>query len=195
MRHPVACAFTGAVLVLTLLPGCTNFFRDRSQAYAQAGSTPPLVLPDTPTRPIKPLNPIPAVSQPYVSTGKSFEPPFPPSLQQAKTADLPVLANLPGRSVVKMGTDGNGVPEIRVIGPRERIWDELGRALRNAQIKIRDRNQSLGIVDITIDKQDYQLRMVRATEAFVITVQRNDETLAPIAVSRTLLTSLQARWP
>lgn len=195
MRQRLAVAVVTVALAATLLPGCT-FLRDRSQAYATAQSTQPLVLPATPVRPITALNPIPDSKAVFPGNpDKGFVPPFPPSMQQVKATELPALPNLPGRSVVKLGTDGNGVAELRVIGPRERVWDELGRALKNAQVKIRDRDQSLGLVYISIDQQDYQVRMVRATEAFVISVQRNDETLAPVAVSRSLLTTLQVRWP
>lgn len=184
------------VVAATLLPACSNFFRDRSQDYVHAESTPPLNIPDSvSTRPIKPLYPIPPASAALKPLSEPAKVPYPPAMEEVKTAELPPLPNVPGRSPVKLGTDGNGVPELRVIGPRERVWDELGRALKNADVTVRDRNQSLGLVEITISQQNYQVRMVRATEAFVISVQRDDETLAPVNLARNLLGTLQVRWP
>ncbi len=183
-------------LAATVLPACSGYFRDRSLDYGQAQSTPTLALPaGVETRPIKPLYPIPAVTSTAPASGKNFVVPFPPAMKPIQEAALPPLPNSLGRSPVKLGTDGNGVPELRVIGPRERVWDELARALANAEVTIKDRNQDLGRVDVAISGQNYQLRMVRASEAFVLSLQRNDETLAPVAVSRNLLTTLQARWP
>lgn len=183
-------------MAVTLLPACSGVLRDRSLDYGKAQPTPPLVIPaGVETRPIKPLYPIPAVAETAPASGQDFVVPFPPAMKPVQEVSLPPLPNSPGRTPVKLGTDGNGVPELRVVGPRERVWDELGRALNNAGVTIKDRNQELGVVDVTISGQDYQLRMVRATEAFVLSLQRNDETLAPVAVSRNLLTTLQARWP
>ena len=183
-------------LAVTLLPACSGYLRDRSLDYGQAKPSPALTIPEgVETRAIKPLYPIPAVAETAPASGKNFVVPFPPAMKPVQEVSLPPLPNSPGRTPVKLGTDGNGVPELRVVGPRERVGDELGRALNNAGVTIKDRNQELGVVDVTISGQDYQLRMVRATEAFVLSLQRNDETLAPVAVSRNLLTTLQARWP
>ena len=185
-----------AVLAATLLPACSGYFRDRSLDYGQAQASAPLVLPaGVDTRPIKPLYPIPAIAVTAPATGKNFVVPLPPEMKAVQEVALPPLPNSPGRTPVKLGTDGNGVPELRVVGPRERVWDELARALRNADITLNDRNQELGLADVSISGQNYQLRMVRAAEAFVISLQRNDESLAPVAVARNLLTTLQARWP
>lgn len=183
-----------AVVAVTLLPACGSFFRDRSLDYVKAESTPPLTLPqDVDTRPIKPLYPIPPASGKPVS--EPAKAPFPPGMKGVQAAELPPLPNAPGRLPVKLGTDGNGVPELRVVGPRERVWDELARALQGAGANIKDRNQSLGLVDIEVAKEAYQVRMVRATEAFVINVQRDDDTLAPVSVARNVLAALQSRWP
>ncbi|MEL0028075.1 MAG: outer membrane protein assembly factor BamC [Perlucidibaca sp.] len=184
------------VVAATLLPACSGFFRDRSLDYVKAESTPGFDIPaNVNTRPIQPLYPIPPAAADAPPVTQPVKAPFPPAMGEVKVVELPPLPNLPGRTVVKFGTDGNGVPELRVVGPRERVWDELGRALRNADVTVEDRNQSLGLIDISIAKQKYQMRMVRATEAFVISVQRDDDTLAPVNLSRNLLGTLQARWP
>lgn len=189
MKHLVC-----VLLAVTVLPACSGFFRDRSLAYVDAKSSPPLAIPaDVSTRPITPLYPIPAVAVKPID--KPVEAPFPPEMTAQVSVELAALPNAPGRTPVKFGTDGNGVPELRVVGPRERVWDELGRTLKTIDVKIKDRNQSLGIVYITIAEQDYQLRMIRATEAYVISVQRDDDTLAPVTLSRNLLGTLQVRWP
>lgn len=182
------------LLAVSVLPACSSFFRDRSLAYVDAKSTPPLVIPgDVSTRPITPLYPIPRVAAEPIKA--PAEAPLPPEMKARVNVELAALPDAPGRTPVKFGTDGNGVPELRVVGPRERVWDELGRTLKAIDVKIKDRNQSLGIVYVTISGQDYQLRMIRATEAYVISVQRDDETLAPVALSRNLLGTLQVRWP
>jgi len=177
-----------------LLAGCSGYFRDRSMDYRLATSTPPLPLPAN-TRPVQPLLPIPDVKQPF-DAGKPFGVPYPPALKLAEAvAELPPLPDSAGRLPVKLGTDGNGIPELRVVGPRERVWDELAKALVAAEVKVKDRNQSLGIVDVEIADQPYQVRMIRATDALVINIQRNDESLAPVGIARNLLSTLQVRWP
>lgn len=190
MRHLLVVAVAAG-----LVSGC-SFLRDRSLDYVHAEPGAPLAVPEgVNTRPIKPLYPIPPQRANDARITEPVQPPFPPSMEQVAVAELPALPNAPGRSPVKLGTDGNGVPELRVVGPRERVWDELGRALANAGVIIKDRNQSLGIVDVSIDNEAYQVRMVRATEAFVINVQKDEDTVAPVRVSRSLLPALQARWP
>ena len=182
------------LMAVSVLPACSNFFRDRSLAYVDAKASPALNIPtDVSTRPITPLYPIPAVAAAAINA--PVEAPFPPAMKTTVSVELAALPNAPGRTPVKFGTDGNGVPELRVVGPRERVWDELGRTLKTIDVKIKDRNQSLGIVYITLGEQDYQLRMIRATEAYVISVQRDDDTLAPVVLSRNLLSTLQVRWP
>ncbi|MEO6699851.1 MAG: outer membrane protein assembly factor BamC [Paraperlucidibaca sp.] len=181
------------ILAMSVLPACSSFFRDRSMAYVDAKTTPPLNIPsDVSTRPITPLYPIPEMAAKPINA--PAEAPFPPEMKAQVGVELAALPSAPGRTPVKFGTDGNGVPELRVVGPRERVWDELGRTLKAIDVKIKDRNQSLGIVYITVGEQDYQLRMIRATEAYVISVQRDDDTLAPVSLSRNLLGTLQVRW-
>lgn len=179
-----------------LASGCsTGYFRDRSMEYGQAASTAPLTLPAGDTRPQRPLYPIPAETEATRPSNKPFVVPYPPAMAPVKAAEQQVLPDSKGRLVVKLGTDGNGVPELRVIGPRERVWDELGKTLAALGIVVKDRNQSLGLVDVVIDQKPYQVRMVRGAEAFVINLQRDENTLAPIGTARTLLNNLQVRWP
>jgi len=183
-----------AVATVGLLAGCSGALRDRSMDYAKATTTPPLPVTGA-TRPIKPLLDVPAVAQPF-DASKPFVVPYPPALKLTEAvAELAPLPDSNGRLPVKLGTDGNGIPELRVVGPRERVWDELAKALAAAEVKVKDRNQSLGIVDVEIADQPYQVRMIRATDAFVINIQRNDESLAPVGIARNLLSTLQVRWP
>ncbi len=184
-------------LTLLLLPGCSGYLRDRTLDYTQAQPGQALTIPEgVDTRPIRPLWPIPEIAP--ATTKAELDKasvPFPPAMQNVVVEEQMALPDRPGRLPVKLGTDGNGIPELRVVGPRERVWDELARALSSANVNIKDRNQSLGLVDVVISEQDFQVRMVRASEAFMITVQRSDDVLAPINLSRNLLTTLQARWP
>lgn len=186
--------FVVGLVAVSLLSGCGSFFRDRSLDYSEASSSAPLNVADVSTRPIKPLYPIPAVS---ASSGELLkEPPFPPEMTAQKPEEI--VAPLPdrqGRLPVKLGTDGNGVPELRIVGPRERVWDELQQTLKALSIEVTDRNQSLGIVNLKIDGRDYQLRMVRGAEAHIINLQRDENALAPVALSRNLLSTMQVRWP
>lgn len=182
-----------AMSVLPVLSACSNIFRDRSMDYVEAQTTPPLNIPSgVSTRPISSLYPIPTIAAKPVTA--PAEAPFPPEMAAQVGVELPALPNQPGRTLVKLGTDGNGVPELRVVGPRERVWDELGRTLKAIDVKVKDRNQSLGIVYIVVGGENYQLRMIRATEAYVISAQSDDETIAPVSLSRNLLGTLQARW-
>lgn len=182
--------------VAVLASGCTTgYFRDRTMEYGKAVSTPPLVLPEGDTRPQRPLYPIPALTEATRPSDKPFVVPYPPAMVQVKSVEQQALPDTKGRLVVKLGTDGNGVPELRVIGPRERVWDELGQTLAALAVTVKDRNQSLGLVDVVIDQKPYQVRMVRGAEAFVINLQRDENTLAPIGTARTLLNNLQVRWP
>lgn len=190
MRRLAIAALAASTLVLA---GCKGYFRDRSLDYDKATSTPPLPLPGE-SRPVKPLYPVPAAGQPFIS-GKPFVAPYPPAMTPVASGELAVLPDLPGRLPVKLGTDGNGVPELRVVGPRERVWDELGRALTAAGTTVKDRNQALGLVDVIIAEQPFQVRMVRAADAYVINLQRNDDSLAPVPIARNLLSTLQVRWP
>lgn len=189
------------VLTLALLStsGCAHirhFFRDRSAEYGQATSTPPLVLPaGVETRPIRALYPVPDATAGTQSGSKPYVVPVPPAMAPIKPSPIESLPEVDGRLVVKYGTDGNGIPELRVLGPRERVWDELGKAVTAAGVTIKDRNQSLGLLDVTINQVPYQVRMVRGAEAFVINLQRDENTLAPVGAARTLLSNLQARWP
>lgn len=184
-------------LALALLTtGCAGYFRDRSLEYDKATSTPPLVLPaGAETRPIKPLYPVPPAPANARRPVRVTEPPAPPAMAAVQSVEQQPLPDTQGRLAVKLGTDGNGVPELRVIGPRERVWDELGAALTRAGITVKDRNQSFGLVDVLVDQRPYQVRMVRGAEAFVINLQRDENSLAPVPVARSVLSNLQARWP
>lgn len=188
-------AWVVGLVAISVLSGCGSFFRDRGLDYTAATSTQPLKIDgEVSTRPIKPLYPIPEVSA--QKQGILTKPPFPPSMQAAKPEEVVApLPNVAGRLPVKLGTDGNGVPELRIVGPRERVWDELQQTLKALSINVTDRNQTLGMVYIKIDGVDYQLRMVRGAEAQIINLQRDENSLAPVNLSRNLLSTMQVRWP
>lgn len=189
----------GSVLALVAavgVSGCGVFY-DRTAAYREAGSIAPLPIPEgVSTRPIQPLYPIPDVAEgvrpPDVDKAGV---PFPPALPLLTTDTLPALPDVAGRLPVALGTDGNGIPELRVVGPRERVWDELNRAVVASGIRVVDRNQSLGVIEIEVSQEPFQLRLVRATESFMVSLQRNDTALAPIPLARNVLAALESRWP
>jgi uncharacterized lipoprotein len=195
--------FLSVILSLSLLSGCSSFFRDRTLDYKMAESRPALAMPEgVDTRPIQPLWPIPSIAEPATVDKQLLDDdgvPLPPKsiVESDKVATtLPALEQaVSGRLVVKLGTDGNGIPELRVLGPRDRVWDELAQALEAAKVSIKDKNLALGLIDVEISGNPYQVRMVRGAQAYIVTVQKSDDVLAPLNLSRNLLTILQARWP
>lgn len=188
------------VCVVVLLAGCAHL-HDRGDDYRTAQELPPLKLPPgVETRPIKPLYPIPPGPLPQ-SWPKKFQAPAPKPLSvPAQTAaPAPAAASAPVQKPL-LTQDGNGYPLLSVSGDFNPVWDRLGEALRAAGVKVEDRDQRVGLYYLSLDDETgknrpYQLRLTRGQSAYTLTLQKDDDTLAPRATSQALFESLVAHWP
>lgn len=98
-----------------------------------------------------------------------------------------------------MSWDGNGFPVLVVTLDMNRAWAAVGNALERSSIEIIDLNRSLGVYylqrgkrkadrDDDDDSEDqYQLKLLRADEGVHISVQLDDNTLAPAKEAEKLL--------
>lgn len=195
---PLLCL--GLLLATT---GCSTYFRDRASDYRTAVDMPPLKMPEgQATRPIQPLYPIPAGAEAKFDPNKKFEAPKPKPLvltsEQTAAQGASAPANAPKKPVLTQ--DGNGYPVISIEGEFNPIWDRLDEALRGASVKIDDRDQRVGMYYLNLPDADgkkttYQLRVTRGQSAFTLALQKDDDTLAPQATTKTLFESIVSHWP
>lgn len=190
----------GAVL-LSLLAGCA-MLRNDADDYRQARNLPPLALPaDAETRPIAPLYPIPPGPVP-TEWPEKFKAPAPAPLVLDRLAAEPAPATTVAASASRpvLTQDGNGYPLVTISGDFNLIWDRLAEALRQASAKVEDRDQRVGLYYLRLDDESgkntpYQLRITRGQSAYTLTLQQDDDTLAPRATSRALLEAIVRHWP
>jgi uncharacterized lipoprotein len=193
-------------LSLALLSGC-GLMPDRSLEYQQAKTLPPLVLSTGDSRVIKPLYAIPEIAipeQPVILVeGKGrkqrFVAPLPKPLtviatQQAESSLKPIVETKP-----QIVNDGNGHPVLQSSGDILQVWDKLNKALTAANIKVSDRNQSLGLYFVELSKDGkntlYQLKLIRTSNDNVISLQKDDETLVESELSQQTFERLLNHWP
>lgn len=96
-----------------------------------------------------------------------------------------------------MTWDGNGFPVLVVTLDMNRTWVAVGAALERSGLEVRDLNRSLGVYYVQRGKRDkdaedddedqYQLKLLRADEGVHISVQLDDNTLAPAEEAEKLL--------
>lgn len=99
-----------------------------------------------------------------------------------------------------MTWDGNGFPVLVVTLDMNRTWAAVGNALERSRLEVRDLNRSLGVYYLQRGKRDaenddddedesdqYQLKLLRADEGVHISVQLDDNTLAPAKEAQRLL--------
>lgn len=189
------------LLVAGQLAACVGPFRDRSLVYRDAADAPVLALPEgQETRPVRPLFPVPPETGPR-EWPKKFEVPRPRPLPADVVSQAPVPeapAGQAGRPVLTQ--DGNGYPVLSIQGDFNAVWDGLDQSLRAAGVKVEDRDQRLSLYYVRLTDADgrqstYQLRVTRGQTAFVLALQKDDDTLAPQAMTRTLFESIANRWP
>lgn len=186
-------------VLLGLLCACSGL--ERSPEYRSAREAPPLVLPPSAdARPIKPLFPIPPGPVLKVWPEK-FQVPAPKPLVLAETPvpDAAAVA-LPVAEKPVLTQDGNGYPLISIAGDFNAIWDRLGEALHRAGVKVSDRDQRTGLYYLNLDDETgkgvpYQLRLSRGQSSYTLTLQKDDETLAPKATTQALFETIVNRWP
>jgi uncharacterized lipoprotein len=203
LRHivPSRWLYLGIPLMLTV--GCSTLFHDHSGDNVSAKDLPPLKLPEGQiVRPVQPMYPIPpgAVSD-YDPTRKLVVPEPKPLAPLA--AAVPASTSAQPVSVPKpvLTQDGNGYPILSIEGDFNPIWDRLGEALKKANVKVDDRDQSIGLYYLTLTDSEhksrtaYQLRVTRGQSAYTLTLQKDDDTLAPQATTKTLFESIGSAWP
>lgn len=191
-------AAAATLVALAALAGCSSLAAP--DEYRNVRELPPLALPaGAETRPVKPLYAIPPGPLP-TTWPKKFEVPQPTPLvvAEAPAATGPALPAAADRPV--LAQDGNGYPLLSVAGDFNAIWDRLSDALRGAGVKVDDRDQRVAIYYLRVDDAagkgtPYQLRLARTQSAHALTLQKDDETLAPQATTRTLFEAIVRHWP
>lgn len=195
-------AVLGVGLIL-LLAGCSSFFRDRANDYRMTTELAPLTLPPgQESRPIKPLYPIPPGPATKPEWSKKFEAPMPRPLvlSGTQTEPAPPTGAAPPPEKPVLTQDGNGYPVLSITGDFNAIWDRLDESLRAAKAKIEDRDQRVGLYYLELADADgkkaiYQLRVTRSQSAYILALQKDDDTLAPEAMTKTLFESIVSHWP
>lgn len=106
-----------------------------------------------------------------------------------------------------MTWDGNGFPVLVVTMDMNRAWAAVGNALERRRLKVLDLNRSLGVYylqrgkhavvkadddeddddDDAEESDQYQLKLLRADEGVHLSVQLDDNTLAPAEEAKALL--------
>ncbi len=197
MSAPIRAAALSALVVT--LAACSTF-RDRAADYQKAENLPPLQFPSgSEARPLRDLYPIPAISNAAPLSGK-FEVPAPKPLTQAQAVATESATQEPAAAQLTLGQDGNGYPTLQLQGGFSQIWDKLEQALKAAEVKIEDRNQSLGLYFLQLPNaegklESHQLRLTRGVNAYALSLQKDDDTLATPALTKTLFEKIQAKWP
>ncbi len=198
-----------AISALVLLNGC-SLMPDHSLDYQRATDLPSLKLAQDGqiTRSIKPLYAIPDIDAATVQTqavvtegkgrSKHFVAPLPKPLVVASSKDsTPPLTPISIKPQIV--SDGNGHPVMQTAGDILQVWDNLNKALTAANIKVSDRNQSLGLyfVELTQDgkKVAYQLKLTRTSNDNVISLQKDDDTIADSDLSQRTLENVLKNWP
>ena len=195
------------VLLALLSLGACSLLPDRSLDYLQAKNVPPLVVPTAEGRNIKPLYVIPEIATPEQTVvlvqgegrKQRFVAPLPKPLvvtgQSSVIDPKPtVLASKP-----QIVNDGNGHPVLQTNGDILQVWDKLNKALTAANIKVSDRNQTLGLYFVDLNKEGkstaYQLKVIRTSNDNVISLQKDDDTLADSELSQQTFERLLNHWP
>ncbi|PTQ88529.1 NlpB/DapX lipoprotein [Agitococcus lubricus] len=187
--------------------GACSLLPETSLDYQKSPMLAPLVLTEgQTTRPIQPLFAIPDVTTPaenvaVVTEGKGrkqhFAAPLPKPLAIAEVKNAAPIKDSPLKPIIVK--DGNNHPVLQTAGDIRLIWDDLERVLTKANIKISDRNQSLGLYFVELSeksvKQLYQLKLTRTSNDNVISLQKDDDTLADAVVSQRLFETLLTHWP
>jgi uncharacterized lipoprotein len=196
-----AAAF--ALLLLTGLSAC-SLFRSDAEINPAMLDLSPLKLPEGQTRPIAPLYPVPpaqAGKDVAFDPDKKYEAPKPKPLvldaSQQVTAPLVNVDALSQKPVLTQ--DGNGYPVISISGDFNTLWDKLDASLRAAKVKIDDRDQRVGLYFLHLDENGstapYQLHVSRGQSDYTLALQKDDETLAPEALTKSLFSAIVDNWP
>lgn len=197
----------GVLLAVTTLSACSwlggekGVFRDRSLDYRhQTLDAQPLNYPQgQKVRPARELYPAPAASG---TLAEKFEVPRPKPLQldgEGKPESSVTDASAPVATPV-LASDGNGYPVLRFSDDFNLVWDRLSAVLGKAGVKVDDRDRSVGLYFIQLpdDKgklAPYQLKLSRGVSGPMLSLQQNEETVAPQGLAEALLDKVRAHWP
>ena len=194
------------VLALLSLGGC-SLMPDRSLDYLQAKNVPPLVVPTAEGRNIKPLYVIPEIATPEQTVvlvqGEGRKQRFVAPLPKPLVVTGQSSAGVPKPTVIaskpQIVNDGNGHPVLQTNGDILQVWDTLNKALAAANIKVSDRNQTLGLYFVDLNKDGkstaYQLKVIRTSNDNVISLQKDDDTVAEPELSQQTFERLLNHWP
>lgn len=187
----------GAALVLS---ACSTF-RDRGGSYQEAQDLPPTQLGEqVAAKELKPLYPIPPAVGEFKPVEK-FVVPAPKPIVVEEKAAVQKSDAVSSVSELALIQDGNGYPSLQATGDFDQVWDHLGTALKAADIRIDDRNQSLGIYFVLLSEsgakkpEAFQLKVTRGSVGNSISLQNDEDTLAPAPVAKALFEKIQAKWP
>jgi len=96
-----------------------------------------------------------------------------------------------------MTWDGNGYPVLVINQDFNRAWQEVGNALKKARIEVEDLDRTLGIYYLKKkdsdddDERPLQLRIARSESGIQVSVQYDDDALAPKEISAGVLNRLR----
>lgn len=101
--------------------------------------------------------------------------------------------NLSSQAAYLLTRDGNGYPVLVIQQEFNRAWIAVAEALAKTDLKIDDRNRSLGIFYVIYGETDegeeaqYQIKLNRAENGIQVAVQIDDEQIAPKDVSELMI--------
>jgi uncharacterized lipoprotein len=190
-----------------MLSGC-GLFPNRSLDYLQAKTLPPLEAQVPTQREVQPLYVIPNVMTPtekaaVMVQGKGrkqeFVVPMPQSILPKQASNDVVTQAQTVISKPEMVFDGNNVPLLHTAGNGLQVWEQLGQAMKAANIDVTDRNQSLGLYYLEVvqdnKKQAYLLKLTQTSINNVVSVQKDNDTLADSKLSQQILLNIIKHWP
>lgn len=190
-----------------MLSGC-GLFPNRSLDYLQAKTLPPLEALVPTQREVQPLYVIPNVMTPtekaaVLVQGKGrkqeFVVPMPQSILPKQASNDVVTQAQTVISKPEMVFDGNNVPLLHTAGNGLQVWEQLGQAMKAANIDVTDRNQSLGLYYLEVvqdnKKQAYLLKLTQTSINNVVSVQKDNDTLADSKLSQQILLNIIKHWP
>ncbi len=98
---------------------------------------------------------------------------------------------------ITLSQDGNRYPVLELEQSFSPAWSNIGWALHQAKIQVDDLDRSLGIYYIRYDRSDkkpvtaYEVKVSRAEKDIHVTVQVNDDVLAPVELSTEILNHIK----
>ncbi len=142
------------------------------------------------------------------------------SAQQGGSVSLLAERDFDAPSRVTLSSDGSGSPVLNLDTDFDRAWSSVGRALQAADIRVEDLNRTLGVYYVNLaeaaekpgekpgffsrlfggkpdqDEIDaraerYQVRLTRAGEQVIVTLDQDIDTVAPADVARRVLEQIK----